>query len=200
MENGQNNKDMKSASLELYSLYINKCETPSDIHELLPILRKYAERCDHITEMGVRYVVSTYALMMGMPQRLISYDIVSIEKFGVSIQELKYLAAENDIDYDFIVADTLNLEIDETDFLFIDTWHVYPQLKKELELHAGKVRKYIAFHDTETFEYNGEDEGYVGLWPAIEEFLNENKDWVISERFAHCNGLTVLKKRDLVTH
>lgn len=191
---------MKSISLDLYSLYIEKCETPSDINELLPILHKYAQRCDHITEMGVRYVVSTYALMMGRPKKLISYDIVSIEEFGVSVQGLKSLAKENDVDYDFVVRDTLNLEIEETDFLFIDTWHVYPQLKKELELHAKKVRKYIAFHDTETFEYVGEDEGYVGLWPAIEEFLHENKDWVISERFAHCNGLTVLKKRNFVTN
>lgn len=186
---------MRSISLELYSTYIEKCETPSDINELLPILRNYAERCEHITEMGVRYVVSTYALMMGMPKKLISYDIISIEEFGVSIDYLKKLAKDNNVDYEFILGDTTNLEIDETDFLFIDTWHVYPQLKKELDLHAKRVRKYIAFHDTETFEYKGEDEGYVGLWPAIEEFLNENKDWVICERFAHCNGLTVLKKR-----
>lgn len=191
---------MKSVSLELYSLYVEKCETPSDINELLPILKKYAENCDHVTEMGVRWVVSTYALMMGMPKKLVSYDIVSIENFGVSVSELKKVAGDNNVVYDFIVADTTNLEIEETDLLFIDTWHVYPQLKKELELHAKKVRKYIAFHDTETFEYLGEDEGYVGLWPAIEEFLDENKDWVISERFAHCNGLTVLKKRDFVTN
>lgn len=191
---------MKSVSLELYSLYVEKCETPSDINELLPILKKYAENCDHVTEMGVRWVVSTYALMMGMPKKLVSYDIVSIENFGVSVSELKKVAGDNNVVYDFIVADTTNLEIEETDLLFIDTWHVYPQLKKELELHAKKVRKYIAFHDTETFEYLGEDEGYAGLWPAIEEFLDENKDWVISERFAHCNGLTVLKKRDFVTN
>ena len=58
-----------------------------------------------------------------------------------------------------------------------------------------KVRKYIAFHDTTTYEYNGEGDGHRGLWYAIEEFLDENKDWVIAERFEHCNGLTVLKKR-----
>lgn len=186
----------KQVSLDLYSKYHDLCQQQSDINELLPILRKYAERCDHITEMGVRYVVSTYALMMGKPKKLISYDIVSIEQFGTSISGLRRLAEENGIEFNFIVGDTTEINIEETDFLFIDTWHVYDQLKKELKLHANKVRKYIAFHDTETFEYEGETESYVGLWPAIEEFLDENKDWVIGERFEHNNGLTVLKRRE----
>jgi len=186
----------KQVSLDLYSKYHDLCQQKSDINELLPILKKYAERCDHITEMGVRYVVSTYALMMGKPKKLTSYDIVSIEQYGTSVSSLKKLAEENDIDFNFIVGDTTEIEIEETDFLFIDTWHVYDQLKQELKLHANKVRKYIGFHDTETFETEGETESYVGLWPAIEEFLNENKDWVIGERFEHNNGLTVLKRRE----
>lgn len=186
---------MRTPNLDLTQIYTNKCQTPSDINELLPILRKYAERCEHITEMGVREVVSTYALMMGLPKKLISYDIVSIESYGISIDWLKKIGKDNEIDYHFLVGDTTQLEIEETDFLFIDTWHVYSQLKKELELHPKKVRKYIAFHDTTTFEYDGEGDGHRGLWYAIEEFLDENKDWVIAERFEHCNGLTVLKKK-----
>ncbi len=187
---------VKQPSLDLYSKYHDLCQQKSDINELLPILKKYAERCDHITEMGVRYVVSTYALMMGLPKTLISYDIVSIEHHGASINGLKKLGSDNGIDFNFIVGDTTEIEIEETDFLFIDTWHVYDQLKQELKLHANKVRKYIGFHDTETFETEGETESYVGLWPAIEEFLDENKDWVIGERFEHNNGLTVLKRRE----
>jgi hypothetical protein len=33
-----------------------------------------------------------------------------------------------------------------------------------------------------------------GLWPAIEEFLQNNTDWVLHERFINNNGLTILKK------
>ena len=33
-----------------------------------------------------------------------------------------------------------------------------------------------------------------GLWPAIEEFLYHNKNWVIWEKKANNNGLTVLKR------
>lgn len=33
-----------------------------------------------------------------------------------------------------------------------------------------------------------------GLWPAIEEFVRDNKNWVIAERFTNNNGLTILKR------
>ena len=55
------NKNMN----KLQEIYEGLCSTPSDINEHLPTLKKYAEECEHITEMGVRWVVSTYALLMG---------------------------------------------------------------------------------------------------------------------------------------
>ena len=109
----------------LQELYNEKCSIPSDIHEHLPTLKRYAEECDHITEMGVRWVVSTYALLMGKPKKLISYDINPID--SNVIQEM----VKNDTDFEFRVANTLNLEIEETDLLFLDTWHAYDQLKAE---------------------------------------------------------------------
>ena len=33
-----------------------------------------------------------------------------------------------------------------------------------------------------------------GLWPAIEEFLLESKEWIQHERFYNNNGLTILKR------
>jgi len=179
---------------KLEQIYEQKCNNPSDINELLPILRKYAEKCDHITEMGVRWVTSTYALMSAKPKKLISYDIESPEKYGTKIQDLVNLGDENGVEFEFKLESTVECEIEETDFLFIDTWHVYDQLKQELKLHANKVRKYIAFHDTTTFGMTGEGSD-VGLWPAIEEFLNENKNWVICEKVDFNNGLTVLERQ-----
>jgi len=88
------------------------------------------------------------------------------------------------------------IEIEETDLLFLDTTHVYSQLKKELELHSDKARKYICFHDTTSYETKGEDgkEG-TGIWKAIEEFLEDNKDkWILQERFTNNNGFTIIKR------
>jgi hypothetical protein len=177
----------------LKHIYELKCSTPSDINEHLPTLKKYAEECDHITEMGVRWVVSTYALLMGKPKKMISYDINEI--IWQPITEM----VKGDTNFEFRVANTLDLEIEETDLLFIDTLHNYNQLKGELELHGNKARKYIIFHDTTTFEWIGEsyenkmDE--KGLWYAIEEFLETNPHWEILERFTNNNGLTILKRK-----
>ena len=178
---------------QLQQTYEELCNRPSDINEHLPTLKKYADECEHITEMGVRWVVSTYALLMGKPKKLISYDINPIN--SEPIQQM----VKDDTDFEFKVANTLELEIEETDLLFIDTLHNYNQLKGELALHSNKARKYIIFHDTTSFEWIGEsytgkvDE--VGLWPAIEEFLENNEKWELHKRFTNNNGLTILKRK-----
>ena len=179
--------------MTLQELYEQKCSIPSDINEHLPTLKKYSEDCDHITEMGVRWIVSTYAFLMGKPKKMISYDINYVNTDF--IKEL----VKNDTDFEFKTADTTKLEIEETDLLFIDTWHVYDQLKVELELHASKAKKYIIIHDTTLFEYVGEtitgNTMYQGLWPAIEEFLEANSQWKLIEKFENNNGLTILKRK-----
>ena len=177
----------------LENIYNKRCSMPSDINEHLPTLKKYAEECDHITEMGVRWVVSTFAFMMGKPKKLISIDIDPVEKHGIQTIDLITLAKTAGVEFEFVLGDTTEIEIEETDFLFIDTLHTYTQLKKELALHPSKVKKYIGFHDTTTFAQVGEYKE-VGLWPAIEEFLNSNPEWVIAEKFENNNGLTILKR------
>ena len=178
-------------SQNLNQIYERLYNTPSDINEHLPILASYASECDHITEMGVRYIVSTYALLMGKPKRMISNYIHMCH--WESVRDL----VKEDTDFQFLVGNTLEIEIEPTDLLFIDTLHNYAQLKKELELHASKVSKYIIFHDTTSFEnvgesYSGNPEG--GIWPAIEEFLQLNPQWTLKERFTNNNGLTIIKK------
>lgn len=171
--------------------YVELCNTPSDINEHLPTLMKYASECDHITEMGVRYIVSTYALLMGKPKKMISYDIHDCN--WKVLQE----AVRGTTDFEFKIGNTLEIEIEETDFLFIDTYHNYDQLKEELKLHGNKARKYLGFHDTTSFEKYGESydgKPKLGIWPAIDEFLIKNPHWRIKERFTNNNGLTILVK------
>lgn len=173
--------------------YTTLCQTPSDMNEHLPTLMRYASECSHVTEMGVRAVVSTYGLMMGKPAVMRSYDIVPIETYGVHRNYLMSLGEENGVDFQFIQANVLHIDIEETDLLFIDTYHTYNQLKDELKLHADKARKYLIFHDTTTFGEFGEG-GVKGLWPAIEEFLEGNGEWQLEKRYTNNNGLTILKR------
>lgn len=173
------------------------CNKPSDINEHLPTLRDLAKECNHITEMGVRYIVSTWAFIEGLEKgkTLVSIDNIHPATYGGDLGAVIRHCQTNGINFEFRLGDTRQIEIGETDFLFIDTLHQYSQLKCELALHAKKAKKYIGFHDTTTFATMGDDgvEGH-GLWKAIEEFLAENKDWKIKERYTNCNGLTILEK------
>ena len=181
-------------------------ESPSDINEHIPTLMKYARQCDHITEMGVRWIVSTWAFLATSPNILISYDILEPSDWdrSANIQDVYDTAEKNHLNFQFIQANVLNIEIENTDLLFLDTWHAYKQLKSELALHSNKVRKYIILHDTTTYAEKDEKsyEGWgsdwqgdgKGIWPAIEEFLTGNQTWELHERFTNNNGLTVLKR------
>ena len=71
---------------------------------------------------------------------------------------------------------------------------MYDQLKKELELHGNKAKKYLAFHDTVTFGTRGESSGHKGLMPAIEGFLQDNPQWAIKHHYKNNNGLLVLER------
>ena len=168
--------------------YKIRCEKTTDINEHLPVLRKLASQVDHVTEFGVREGNSTIAFAAANPSRLISYDIEQIPA-DLEAQIAAFLPR---FSFSFIRADVLTVEIEPTDLLFIDSFHTYAHLKKELELHANKVRKYIVFHDTESFGMQGEDGSTPGLNAAINEFVLE-EGWTMNH-YANNNGLTVLTR------
>jgi len=185
--------------MKIIDIYNNLCNEKSDINEHLPTLKKYAEKCDHITEMGVRSVVSTWAFLLGRPKYLKSIDIA----YHPNIEIAKKLAEEEKINFEFLLQDTTNNSIENTDLLFIDTLHTYKQLKTELNLHGKNVNKYIVFHDTEIFknidqeQYDGQPKEHLGpgLWKAIQEFIAANPEWSVLEHFSKNNGLTVISKK-----
>ena len=120
-----------------------------------------------------------------------SYDI----NLDQRVSQLFSVAKSQGRDVEYIKSNVLNIEIDQTDLLFIDTFHVYPQLKKELSLHAKKVKKYLAFHDTYTFGLSGEHSSdKKGLLTAIIEFLIENPNWRFKTFETQNNGITILER------
>jgi hypothetical protein len=46
--------------------YENLCNEPSDIHEHLPTLYKYATECESVIELGVRGCISSWAFVNGL--------------------------------------------------------------------------------------------------------------------------------------
>jgi len=174
----------------LANQYQSAKSNPSDIYQNVHILYDLAKKCKHITEMGVRTGVSTRALLNSNAD-VVSYDI-ELNQIVTDLFDIARLAGKN---AKYIQANVLAIEIEETDMLFIDTLHTYSQLKQELNLHAGKVKKYIAFHDTHTFGLRGEvGIDNKGLLSAIIEFLVDHPEWRFKIYKTNNNGFTVLER------
>lgn len=187
----------------LNKLYNEKVRTPSDINEHLETLREYCQGL-RVVECGVRNVVSSYAFAMGNCE-LTMVDIEKSPEVGYFIGFV-YPQAK------FILGNDIEIEPIDTDVLFLDTWHVYGHLKRELNHWHEHVRKYIILHDTEVDAEHGESircghnipelsmrfkipehEIRRGMKPAIDEFLEENPNWQLLLHFKNNNGLTILR-------
>lgn len=185
--------------------YERLCSTPSDINEHLPTLKRLAAECSHVTEMGMRGGISTAALLAGRPKTLISWDINPVAIISQRVMDLLGMAvAEGKTTFQPRVGNTLEILMEPTELLFIDTLHTAAQLKEELWRHVFpdhftgkckcKVKKYLVFHDTTTFGYIGEDGKQPGLRAAINWFqMNAFPIWQLVEDREQNNGLLVLK-------
>jgi len=193
--------------------YAERCATSSDINEHLPTLYSYASKCSHITETGVRSVVSSYAFAKALigkqSAKLIQIDLQN----HPNITQFKKECEAAGLSTIFYEQSDLECPIEQTDLLFIDTWHVYGHLKRELNRWHSHITKYIILHDTTVDEVYGEtirngwnaeeqsretgipvDEINRGLWPAVTEFCEAYPHWVLEKRWTNNNGLTVLRR------
>ena len=167
--------------------YLDACNRSTDINEHLPTLSDLTSECTHVTELGVGWAQSTRAFLRHDIE-MHSYEYMPQPGIKEYFQE----ARDSGRDVTLHIADTRKIEIEPTDFLFVDSLHIYEQVQKELELHADKAKKYIGFHDTTSFEHSGEFGGR-GIWPAIQEFMDTHPEWQLLKRYTNNNGLTILK-------
>lgn len=197
--------------------YNRVCNVPGDIFEHLPILKEYTKQCNSVAELGVSCMISTWAFLCGLLESnssvktLYCVDINDVPNIDNVISSVK----EHGINMTFYKGNSIHAPIPNVDILFIDTWHIYGHLKRELANHHSKVNKYIIMHDTEIDGIYGEsirdknlhnieeesiihsypvDEIKKGLLPAIYEFLTEHPEWVIEKIYTNNNGLYILKK------
>ena len=199
--------------MSIITNFIAKCNNPSDINEHLPTLRNYASKCTHVTECGVRGVTSSWAFAAGLEgkprARLVQVDLDTNQ----NVVRFVTIARKAGINVTFYQQSDLTCPIEPTELLFIDTWHVYGHLKRELNRWHSSVSKWIIMHDTTIDAEQGEtircglnakkhsvksgyplDEINKGLWPAVTEFLKAHPEWTLEKRYTNNNGLTVLKR------
>ena len=116
-----------------------------------------------------------------------------------SVNDLIEAANQLRIDAQYKQKNVLEIEIEETDLLFIDTLHRYEQLAEELRLHAKKAKKYLILHDTQTYgtleeQVDGMGSS-IGLLPAMIHYLIENPGvWEFKIHSVNNNDLTVLER------
>ncbi len=168
--------------------YQDACVRDTDIHEHLPIISELTSQCNHVTELGVGWAQSTRAFLRHDVE-LHSYEFMPLPGIREFFEEAKNAGRNVTLHVD----DTRKVEIAETDLMLVDSLHIYEQVQKELELHAGKVKKYLLFHDTTLFADHGEFGG-KGIWPAVQEFIDSHLEWQLVERRTNNNGLTILKR------
>ncbi|MBA3604299.1 MAG: hypothetical protein H0W50_11845 [Parachlamydiaceae bacterium] len=202
------------ARQELTDLYEQHASTPSDINEHVPVLRKLAKECSSIVEIGLRRMVSTWGIILGLSENGASDRFyLGIDQQKPPLEKLyliKRLAEDNEISFQFLAENEMQIDIPQTDMLFINSMHTYCHLTYELNKFASKVNKYIALHDTsppwgykDDLEYSGNYSEYPseinrskrGLWPAVEDFLASHPDWMLVERRFNNHGLTILKRQ-----
>jgi|SRR3989344_269579 len=206
-------KQSKARS-ELRKRYEHVCRNSSDIYEHIPVLRQLAKQCSSITEIGIRSMVSSWGIFLGLSESshsnrsYLGIDLVSPSQNTLSLA--KKLVETVGISFQFWEANDMAIDIPPTDMLFIDSLHTYCHLSYELEKFSPNVRKYITMHDTsepwgdtDDTQYTGDYSEYPpkidrtkrGLWLAVEDFLQRHPEWHLMERRFNNHGFTILKRK-----
>jgi hypothetical protein len=204
----------------IQSKYDRAVNVSSDINEYVATLYKYALESQSIMECGVSEGNSSWGLLRGLCDNnytnKLYYQCDLPTKYCQYEDTMKRLTKMKNIQHEFFRMSDLNVIFDNDvsfDLTFIDTWHVYGQLKRELLKYAPITKKFIIMHDTEIDGVYGEsirarndvneesvatgipaEEITKGLKYAIDEFLDANTEWKIDLVKTNNNGLTVLKR------
>lgn len=209
--------DIGEASYSKYKLkqeYDFHCQEISDIYEHIPLLCNLCMECSSAIEIGVKNVVSTWGILQGLseslltPRSYVGIDLVMPE--DNKLKRAKKLAEGNEISFQFLQANDMEIDIEPTDLLFIDSLHTYCHLTYELEKFSPKIQKYIAMHDTswgdiDDPQYTGDyseypaefDRSKKGLWRAVEDFLSRHPEWSLQARYHNNYGFTILTRNPI---
>jgi hypothetical protein len=204
----------------LFNNFNNARNSTHTTHEHIQTFYNYTRECNSVCEVGIEGGFSTWGFLMGLFDNKTKFENephlfyigVDINEYPV-IEDCKDICKNINLDFTFIHQNSIFANIPQVDLLYIDSWHVYGHLKRELEHLHSKANKYIIMHDTSIDAEDGEsirrgwdtakqaeESGYPeeeirkGLWPAILEFLDNHPEWILKERFTNCYGLTILER------
>jgi cephalosporin hydroxylase len=204
--------------MDINLFYEKAKNNQSDINEHVETLYNYALQSKSVLELGVSEGNSSWGLLKGLCDNT-SNDKVFIQcdirEFCDNVENVSKIANENHITHKYYSMSDLDLDLNGItfDLTFIDTWHVYGQLKRELEKFSPITNKYIIMHDTEIDGIVGEsvrcnwdlkeyankfgwteEEVGGGLLQAVNEFIETHPEWKMIYQVRNNNGLTIFER------
>jgi len=179
---------MNKITNNIDDIYNFWCYTPSNMIKEIQTIHQYALECNHITEFGFGLGRSGSAILAARPKTYITYDV---RDYGPR-HLYENIAIDLGIDFRFILASSIEVDIEPTEMIFIDSWHTFDHKTKELNRHNANISKYILIHDTRTCGYVGEDGSEPGYLQAIRDFLLKHENWYLKEIKQDGNGIVVL--------
>ncbi len=184
------------------ALYRGHAEGRTTMAAHLPRLRALAAGLPLAVEFGVKRGGSSSALLLGA-QHVLSYDLVETPQ----ARELEAAAGDS---WEYRIGDSRTADVRACDLLLVDSLHTYAQVRAELQRWAGRVRRWLVFHDSVTFGSIGAD-GETGRWlhagpppippealgirPAVDELMIADDTWRIVSHETASHGLLVLERR-----
>ncbi len=151
-------------------------------------LRDLAAKCTHVTQIGIWGTPSRIALAIGTRGKFIDYSSAQRPEWS----ELKQFMNDR---FEGKELPANGLEIEETELLFIDTYHNEVETFNLLTKHSPKVQKYLVIHTTEIFGETGDDGG-PGVLPGLRLFVQANRVWTTIRQDRNNYGLLVLSRLD----
>jgi len=207
---------------QLEMRYLRAASERSDIFEHVERLRRLADECTHVTQLGGHGAGgAAWAFLRGLaradnwpPDGAKKKWVCVAHEWDGRVAEVFRTAQACGIAHELRLGHDLDMELESTDLLFVDDWHAEGHVRRQLMRHHARVRRWIVLHDTTIDGMRsesvrlGEDiaervrtSGYslhevvTGIWPAIEKFLAAHPHhWALAERLLHCNGLAILQR------
>lgn len=178
---------------------INECNNGgSDVSLHLPPLMYYANKCDHVTSVGIRNGYTDCALMYGLGnepgKKMVSYDYAHSD----FITDMQSVCQREGYNWNFIRFDVNNddWQIEETDFLFLDGPHYYNSVIRQLR-QLPKVKRYVGTHDWVSCGHLDHETNSEGLQRAFTDLIAKG-DWTpVFSTFVN-NGLIILERSEFV--
>lgn len=167
-------------------------DNPNDFHQHMDVLRDYASKCEHVTEISGWRKPALVALAEGCKGKVVSYCHAKKPEWAVMEKLI------GDRFNEMVAQDLSDLQlspgnINGTDLLFVDTKHNGPTVFTQLTRFSPFVSKYLVIHCTSTYGKDGED-NQPGVMAGIRMFLKNHREWNVVYSTRENHGLMILSR------